>query len=95
MSGCVWTSDDPDDVASSLLRKALGHGPHLPGIQGYRALMDALDKDSKLRDNVAVKTRIAETLFEDRRALMDPCVAVAVRGGAVSMPHPPVIYAGL
>ena len=80
MPGCEWyipaAGDDAAATAArALLREKLGPGPYLPGVSGYGAVMDALDRDKAMRANRDVKNIVACAVLADRASFLNPCVA--------------------
>ena len=74
LPGCAWWKT-PGDAAIAALRVALGPGPYLPGIAGYKAILHAVNSSPVLKNNAEVKGLIATTLAMDRASILTRYVA--------------------
>ena len=55
-----------------MLTAALGAAPYPPGVRGYEAIRDAINKSKALKNNPGVKALIGQTFVYDRATIVFP-----------------------
>jgi hypothetical protein len=72
MPGCAWWEVPGHQAACTALTAALGPGPYLEGLAGYRAIVAAIQESPVLKANASVKQLVAQTLCRDRMDILLP-----------------------